>query len=309
MITALQMSHCVVFHSYLRIEAFVYLDPHESADGITLTLEQAAAGPAQGFRFVRTHANGAHEMALEALVDRVSFPHGVSLRVRCGASTLVKTMDEVIAETAAVHRRDALTWDCLRAPLAAIAATGRRPRLLDLGGRRRSGIAYTDELAMCDVTVFDIVAGPGVDVTGDAHALSRHFAPDTFDAVMCNSVFEHLLMPWKVAIELGRVMRTGGLCYIHTHQTLGMHDMPWDFWRFSDQAWAGLFNARTGFEIVTARMSYFSHVVTAGWTPAYTGAEASGGFEASGVLVRRIGASDLDWDVTLAETIATEYPK
>lgn len=315
MIAALQLAKCVVFHSFLRIEGFVYLvlpegtTPEEAARRIELQVSIGTGQPPQTCRFIRIHDNGAFEMTLDAMIDRARFPHDATLAIRFGASELVKPMEVVCAEALDVNRAGALTWDCLRPAIADIAGQGRRPRLLDLGGRRRSGGGYTDDLSMCDITVFDIIADPGVDVVGDAHALSRHFPPGHFDLVMCNSVFEHLLMPWKVALELGRVMRTGGLAYIHTHQTLGLHDMPWDFWRYSDTAWAGLFNRRTGFEIVTARMSYFSHIVTAAWTSSYAGAEASGGFEASGVLVRKLGESDLSWDVSLEETIATAYPR
>jgi SAM-dependent methyltransferase len=242
------------------------------------------------------------------MIDRTLFPDAGDMVIRFDDSELVKPLRVITDEAVEVNRRNALTWDCLRPAIADMVEQGRRPKLLDLGGRRRSGGGYTDALTMCDITVFDILPDPGVDVVGDAHALGDHFPAGHFDFVMCNSVFEHLLMPWKVALELGRVLRLGGLCYIHTHQTIGLHDMPWDFWRYSDTAWNGLFNRRTGFEIVTAQMSYFTHIVTAAWTDGYAGTEASGGFEASGVLVRKIGASDLRWDVTLGETIATAYP-
>ncbi len=321
MIAALQLSRCIVFHGFLRIEGFVYLrlaageDPVKAGARIRLSVRFAGVtAPPQTCRLVRVHENGAYEMALEAMIDRALFPDRGELVISAGPlistrrSRLVKPLVAVVEEALEVNRRDALTWDCLRPAIADIVAQGRRPRLLDLGGRRRSGGGYTDELGMCDIVVFDILADPGVDVVGDAHELSRHFPDDHFDLVMCNSVFEHLLMPWKVALELGRVMRMGGLCYIHTHQTLGLHDMPWDFWRYSDTAWAGLFNARTGFEIVTARMSYFNHIVTAAWTPAYAGSEASGGFEASGVLVRKTGGSALSWNVALDEAIGSAYP-
>lgn len=316
MIAAVQMSRCIVFHGFLRIEAFVYLhrqaavEPAAVASKIKLSVRFDGVDiPPQICRFVRIHDNGAFEMTLEAMIDQSLFPLGGALVIRAPGSELVKTLTAVVDEALAVNSRNALTWDCLRPAIAEIVAGGRRPMLLDLGGRRRSGRGYTDDLTMCDITVFDILADPGVDVVGDAHELSSHFPAGHFDLIMCNSVFEHLLMPWKVALELGRVLRVGGLCYINTHQTIGLHDMPWDFWRFSDTAWNGLFNHRTGFEIVDARMSFFNHVVTASWSPGYAGSEASGGFEASSVLVRKTGSSDLSWNVSLTETISTAYPE
>ena len=60
-------------------------------------------------------------------------------------------------------------------------------------------------------TGIDIVAGENVDVVGDAHQLSEYFDEDCFDAVFSISTFEHLAMPWKAAIEINRVMKTGGV--------------------------------------------------------------------------------------------------
>lgn len=308
MILAVQMARCMVFYGHLRIEALVYLDaPSETLPA--LSLHAGDAPITQTTAFIRRHDNGAFEMALDALIDREGFPARFEVSFRHDSSELVKPMEVVLEETVANQRKEALTWDCLRPAIAEITATGRRPVLLDLGGRPRSGNVYTDNLDSVDAVVFDIHAGEGVDVVGDAHELSRHFPSGHFDLVMCNSVFEHLLMPWKVAIELNAVMRVGGLCYIHTHQTVGLHDMPWDFWRFSNTAWHGLFNPRTGFEVVTTKMSYFNHIVTASWSEEYAGLEASGGFEASGVLVRKIGPTTLTWPVALTEAISTSYPQ
>jgi len=96
----------------------------------------------------------------------------------------------------------------------------------------------------------DVVQGPNVDVVGDAHALSAHFEPESFDAMYSVSTFEHLAMPWKVALEAHKVLRPGGLAYFVTHQSLGMHELPWDFWRYSDTSWNSLFNSYTGFRVL-----------------------------------------------------------
>jgi SAM-dependent methyltransferase len=99
-------------------------------------------------------------------------------------------------------------------------------------------------------TGLDIVRGENVDIVGDAHSLSAHFPEESFDALYSVSTFEHLAMPWKVALEVNRVLRHGGLAYFVTHQALGMHETPWDFWRFSDTSWNSLFNCYTGFRVL-----------------------------------------------------------
>jgi Methyltransferase domain len=96
----------------------------------------------------------------------------------------------------------------------------------------------------------DIVEAPNVDVVGDAHHLSSLFRQYEFDAIYAAYVFEHLLMPWKVAVEMNKIMKVGGIVMVLTHHTWPLHEQPWDFWRFSDNAWHAIFNTYTGFRII-----------------------------------------------------------
>ena len=122
MIAALQVSRCVVFYDFLRIEAFVYLNPAAPAEDIALRVVfDGPAAPPQTCRCIRRHDNGACEMALEALIDRAQFPAAGRLVVCAPGSELVKPLAAVCAEAQAANRRDALTWDCLRPAIAAMA--------------------------------------------------------------------------------------------------------------------------------------------------------------------------------------------
>ena len=84
--------------------------------------------------------------------------------------------------------------------------------------------------------------------------------------------------------------------------------MPWDFFRFSENAWHALFNRRTGFEVVAADMSLHVHMVPRVYPsqPAY--AEHTMGYMSSEALVRKIGPAEVDWTVELSEVIDTMYP-
>jgi hypothetical protein len=281
-----RLKRCALYYRYVRLEILVHAegDPVEIKNLLTASLLFDAASPPQSFHYSKLHAGGEHELVLDAMIDPDRFPDAGHLTVTLGTQSREMSLTDFAAYA------------------------GHRPRLMDLGGRRFIGGTYADDLAQCDVTVFDIVEDDRVDVVGDAHEMSKYFPPEHFDFIMSASVFEHLLMPWKVALELNKVMRTGGFCYIHTHQTLGMHELPWDFWRYSDTVWPALFNARTGFEIVATGLGQFMQLVTVGWAERYRGAENSGGFECSGVLVRKTGPSDLTWNVGLDELIATHYP-
>src|SRR5262249_35375194 len=97
---------------------------------------------------------------------------------------------------------------------------------------------------------FDICSGQDVDVVGDIHQLSSYFGVNHFDSVYSISVFEHLAMPWKAVLEINKIMKQGGLLFIATHPTWPLHELPWDFFRFSKVAFDSLLNPVTGFEIV-----------------------------------------------------------
>jgi len=182
-------------------------------------------------------------------------------------------------------------------------------RLLEIGARARSGVSRR-EFAPEGWTYegLDILAGPNVDTVGDAHELSRIYPPASFDAVMSVSVFEHLLMPWKVVVELNRVLKPGAIGLLGSHQTWPLHDTPWDFWRFSDHAWRGLLNPATGFEILEVGMGEPTYVVPKRLQPALAWTEESTGALASVVLFRKIGETQLSWPVELSDVLDTSYP-
>lgn len=88
--------------------------------------------------------------------------------------------------------------------------------VLDIGGRARSGKrTYIEscgyDLQGVNIVTLDIVPDDGVDIVGDAHELSNVVKGRQFDAILCVSVFEHLLMPWKVVLEMNKVLKLGGL--------------------------------------------------------------------------------------------------
>lgn len=182
-------------------------------------------------------------------------------------------------------------------------------QVLEIGSRNRSGVVRKSIIPTDMKYVgFDILPGDNVDVVGDAHSLSTIFSPGSFDAIFSMSVFEHLLMPWKVIIEMNRVMKTGGLVFITTHQTWPLHEVPWDFWRFSDQAWLGLFNQYTGFEIVEAVMGEPANIVAHACHPATAFEDSHIVYLGSAVLCRKVDDTQLTWNVNTQEIINTMYP-
>lgn len=96
---------------------------------------------------------------------------------------------------------------------------------------------------------FDYHDGETVDVVGDAHLLSKYFT-ETFDSLYSDSVLEHLAAPWKAVIEMNKVLNVGGYVFHSAPSTWALHDMPWDFWRFSDAGLKSLFSEPFGFKVI-----------------------------------------------------------
>lgn len=160
-------------------------------------------------------------------------------------------------------------------------------------------------------TGFDYYPDANTDVVGDAHRLGDFFSGRKFDAVFSYSVLEHLAMPWVFALEVNRVLNTGGWTFHHTHFAWPQHEQPWDFWRFTDEALKVLFSRPTGFEVAEAGMfeplhMYLDHAPEGMETfpefPAYGG---------SVVLARKVAEPGVDrgvWDVGVDDVCGGAYP-
>jgi hypothetical protein len=197
------------------------------------------------------------------------------------------------------------SWENFLERLAAFPAGA----VLELGSRARSGITRRARIpAHLDYVGLDIHAGPNVDVVGDAHELSRVLAGKKFVAAFSLSVFEHLVMPWKVALELNRVLVTGGLVYTSTHQTWAIHEEPWDFWRYSKYAWPTLFIAATGFEVLEAVHGEPARIHACRTSPITRSLPDSPAWLGSASLVRKISETSLTWPVPLETVVTTMYP-
>ncbi len=189
-----------------------------------------------------------------------------------------------------------------------------RPKILEVGSRavtKDSLYQFLELGSPHQYTGLDIHDGPNVDKVGDAHELSTFFPQDNFDVIMSKSVFEHLAMPWKVVLEMNTVLKQNGLLFIHTLHTFPLHEKPWDFWRFSDEAWKVLLNRYTGFEIIESGMEYPCRI--AHWAPGLGPfPDNHEAYLNSNVLARKIGPYDKDllkWNVSIRDILESNYPK
>jgi SAM-dependent methyltransferase len=74
------------------------------------------------------------------------------------------------------------------------------------------------------------------DVQADATALP--FAAETFGAVICSELLEHVPYPPDVLAEAHRVLRRGGTLLVCVPFLNRMHGDPFDFGRYTDHYWA-----------------------------------------------------------------------
>lgn len=182
--------------------------------------------------------------------------------------------------------------------------------VLEVGSRARSGVVRKNLVpTTCSYTGMDITAGENVDVVGDAHRMSEFLPHHHFDFVFSVAVWEHLAMPWRVSLELNRVMKLGGEAMIATHQSWPGHEEPWDFFRFSNFTWDALFNEDTGFEIVKRGTGVPCVMAPALHWSALRGSELEWhyGFLCTRCVARKIGEPKVSWPVDPASVTRGTY--
>jgi SAM-dependent methyltransferase len=121
--------------------------------------------------------------------------------------------------------------------IAAHATTG---LTLDVGAQNSPyGALFPNRIAL------DLRPGRGVRVRGDAQHLG--IRSDTFDAVLCTEVLEHLPEPQRGIDEMRRVLKPGGTLVLTTRFLFPIHDAPHDYFRFTKY---GLRHLLRDFEIL-----------------------------------------------------------
>jgi hypothetical protein len=141
----------------------------------------------------------------------------------------------------------------------------------------------------------DVSAGPNVDIVADAHTMSKTIA-GRFDYVFSISVFEHLIMPWVAACEINKLLKPGGYVFTQSHPAYPLHEEPWDFFRFSKNAWNGLFNPLTGFEVVETGYGIEAAIVPAGANNGpLQDMDKSPTYLLSACLAKKVSAPEVDW--------------
>lgn len=123
-------------------------------------------------------------------------------------------------------------------------------RLLDAGAGEGH---YRKFFSHCDYKSADLGVGDSrwvyddLDYVAPLDALP--VADETFDAVLCTQVLEHLERPFESVREFYRVLRPGGKLYLTAPMSHAEHQTPYDFFRYTSYGLRSILKG-AGFEDV-----------------------------------------------------------
>jgi SAM-dependent methyltransferase len=128
-------------------------------------------------------------------------------------------------------------------------------RVLDIGAGLRADPArgnrldphrawMTPLLRAVRYDVLDPVATYHPSLVGDLQALP--IRANTYDAVICHAVLEHVPRPWEGVAEILRVLKPRGVAFLYVPFLIPYHAEPGyyaDYWRFTGDGLASLLRA------------------------------------------------------------------
>jgi SAM-dependent methyltransferase len=121
----------------------------------------------------------------------------------------------------------------------------------------------------CEYTIFR-----NTDVAGDVHRLP--FGDGVFDAVVCLNAFEHYRDPRQAATEVRRVLRQGGIFFMHTAALQPIHEPPHHYYNVTRYGLAEWLKDFSDVELTV------SDNFNPGYSLAWIAAEVRAGLVASG---------------------------
>ncbi len=127
-----------------------------------------------------------------------------------------------------------------RAFLELAKARDANPAILIVGGGAvGDGTERMYRDASIRLVVTDVYASPNTSLLADGHQLP--FPDESFEAIWIQAVLEHVLEPQRVADEIHRVLKPGGLVYADTPFMQQVHEGAYDFTRFTRSGHRWLF--------------------------------------------------------------------
>ncbi|MCH6255777.1 class I SAM-dependent methyltransferase [Puniceicoccaceae bacterium K14] len=174
--------------------------------------------------------------------------------------------------------------------------------ILEIGSRARSGVIRRSQFKSGHRYIgIDALEGDNVDLVCDAHTMSENIEANSVDVVISYAVFEHLAMPWKVALEMNKVMKLGGRCMILAPHAWPLHETPFDFWRYSEDTWRTLFNRSTGFKVLEAKSGEPAIIEPEIQMEFYSAFKSAPAHLCSVVVAEKVCETELNWNVPVED--------
>lgn len=105
----------------------------------------------------------------------------------------------------------------------------------------------------------DMREGLGVDKVLDLHKID--LPDESAGTVLCFDTLEHVEYPHTAMREIHRILKPGGIAVISSVMCFHIHDYPYDYWRFTPEAFRSLLKPFTATFVGYAGEESFPHTV------------------------------------------------
>jgi SAM-dependent methyltransferase len=105
----------------------------------------------------------------------------------------------------------------------------------------------------------DMREGPGVDKILDLHDIK--LPSESVGAVLCFDTLEHVEYPHRALAEIHRILKPDGIAVISSVMDFPIHDFPYDYWRFTPEAFKSILKPFTESFVGFAGREDFPHTV------------------------------------------------
>ena len=105
----------------------------------------------------------------------------------------------------------------------------------------------------------DMREGPGVDRVLNLHDIE--LADESVGSVLSLDTLEHVEYPHRAMQEIHRVLKPGGLAVISSVMKFPIHDFPYDYWRFTPEAFKSILKPFENSFVGIAGEELFPHTV------------------------------------------------
>ncbi len=105
----------------------------------------------------------------------------------------------------------------------------------------------------------DLREGLGVDKILDLHNID--LPSEHVGTVLCLDTLEHVEYPHRALEEIHRILKPDGIVIISSVMYFPIHDYPYDYWRFTPEAFKSLLKPFAGFFVGSVGREDFPHIV------------------------------------------------